>query len=884
MGKLLSLITESRAHPSQKTNWALYGFSAGQGTASGITINEEKAMGITAVYACLRVLSETVGSLPVHLFRRISDQKRERATNHPYYKIIHSKPNPEMVSMVFRETMMLHLNTWGNFYGNNVWSKQGKLLEIWPLRPDRMRPERAGNTIQYIYTLESGEERIIPNKDVLHIPGLGFDGLVGYSPIAMNKEAIALAKAAEEFGARFFANDARPGIVLKHPGELSQPAQERLRNNWEKMHTGLENKHRLAVLEEGLDIQTIGIPPQEAQWIELRSMQLTEIARIYRIPPPLIGDLSRATFSNVEELTRHFGIHTIRPWLTRIEAIMNANLLEGEDENLYIEHLMDALLRADIGARYSSYATGRQWGWLSANDVRRLENMDAIEEGDIYLTPGNMVPAGEEGKEPEKEKEEPGSLAKPKILPLKMVKSSEDDEDVEERISGPELKQLQKQIRERVNLQKSFKPLFDSCFQKIVNREYMVLDKLIKKGERASLEQNLERSLDEFYAEDGKFRNFVRDVYKPALDAYASSVQAAAASEIGDPEALDDIGEFTEGYFQDFADQYVRSSRNQLDYVVEQNPENKIDAIFSRINTWSGNRALGLANDQLVRVNNAVAEHVFFFSALTASLIWLTTSPNPCPYCRSLHGRTIRKTEKFVTTGETLGPFEEDSWWDDEIELRAKKSLFVRAGKSHPPIHKGCECAVTSKKETHRSTKDEEKVRRALESHKPVDSNTIQDATLNEERVVQLIGKKAFNFNLHQRNFMFDVGTGSFEKPTMLVEVKTLMNQKNDKLTMHSSSDSLKDESLQKKKRFAAMHPEAKIYTVAFDNRPVRGDASPEYVKLAKKGKAGYFSGNEIYVREGIASYRLHNMNRVTENNLKDILQKMLPASMVRKK
>ena len=555
MGKLLSLT--QRAHPSQPINWALYGLEPGQMTASGIKINEETAQGITAVYACLRVLSETVSSLPVHLFRRISDDKRERATKHPLYRLINKKPNPEMASMIFREVMMLHLNSWGNFYGNIVWNQGGQVAAIWPLRPDRMRPERIENEIKYIYTLDNGEQRLMNKSDVLHVPGLGFDGLVGYSPIAKNREAIALAKAAEEFGARFFANDARPGIVLKHPGELGEAAQNRLRKNWEKMHTGLENKHRLAILEEGMGIETIGIPPQEAQWIELRNMQLTEVARIYRIPPPLLGDLSHATFSNVEELTRHFAIHTIRPWLSRIEQVMMLALLgEAEQDEYYIEHLMDALMRADIAARYSSYATGRQWGWLSANDVRRMENMDVLEDGDIYLTPANMFPAGEI---PEKTPEP--DAKKPKLI----VKPARSD-----------------------TLQESFRPLFDSCFAKILNREYVVLDRLVKKNDSASIEQ----ALDELYAKDGKFCEFVRDMYKPALDAYVSSIEAAAGIE-------------TEEYFQDFLDQYICFSRHQISDVIMQNPKNVIDALLKRIDTWSEKRALALTGEQLEKAIEA---------------------------------------------------------------------------------------------------------------------------------------------------------------------------------------------------------------------------------------------------------------------------------------
>lgn len=362
------------------------------GTTSGKSVNERSAMQTTAVYACVRILAETIASLPLNLYVYVDDGKK-RAREHPLYSILHDAPNPEMTSFIFRETLMSHLLLWGNAYAQIVRNGLGEVIGLYPLMPDKMSVSRDENK-ELIYTYHKGSGNVTFFRDeILHVPGLGFDGLIGYSPIAMAKNAIGIAMATEEFGASFFSNGASPGGILEHPGTLKDPSK--VRESWNQLFQGSGKANRVAVLEEGMTYRPIGIPPNEAQFLETRKFQTEEICRIYRVPPHLVADLDKATFSNIEHQSISFVVHTIRPWLVRLEQAMNLQLLsESDRKRFFTEFNADGLLRGDYQSRMSGYATARQNGWMSANDIRRLENLNLIpaeEGGDLYLINGNMT-------------------------------------------------------------------------------------------------------------------------------------------------------------------------------------------------------------------------------------------------------------------------------------------------------------------------------------------------------------------------------------------------------------------------------------------------------------------------------------------------------------
>ena len=402
----LSGLFRSRDAPRNSTSGSAYRFFMGNST-SGKRVNERSAMQMTAVYSCVRILSEAVAGLPLHLYQYTDKSSKEKAVDNPLYFLLHDEPNTEMTSFVFRETLMTHLLLWGNAYSQIIRNGKGEVMGLYPLMPDRMtvnRDEKGRLYYEYMVssddakTLKDGTVRLSP-YDVLHIPGLGFDGLVGYSPIAMAKNAIGLAIAAEEYGSKFYANGATPSGILEYPGTVKEP--DKVRESWNAGFGGSSNAHKIAVLEEGMKYTPISISPNEAQFLETRKFQINERARIFRVPPHMVGDLEKSSFSNIEQQSLEFVKYTLEPWLVRWEQAMQRSLIPQDDKSKYfIKFNVDGLLRGDYQSRMQGYATARQNGWMSANDIRELENLDRIpaeDGGDLYLINGNMMPLSMSG-------------------------------------------------------------------------------------------------------------------------------------------------------------------------------------------------------------------------------------------------------------------------------------------------------------------------------------------------------------------------------------------------------------------------------------------------------------------------------------------------------
>ncbi len=414
---LINKLFKSRDHPKidNRTLGSSYSFYMG-GSSAGKNVNERSAMQMTAVYSCVRILAEAVAGLPLHLYRYKEDGGKERAIDNNLYHLLHDEPNKEMSSFIFRETLMTHLLLWGNAYAQIIRNGKGEVIALYPLMPNKMTVDRDENgELYYIYTRSSEEAKTMEGamvyltpRDVLHIPGLGFDGLVGYSPIAMAKNAIGLAIATEEYGAKFFANGAAPSGVLEHPGTIKDPS--RLRENWNSTFGGSANSGKVAVLEEGMKYTPISISPEQAQFLETRKFQIDEIARIFRVPPHMVGDLEKSSFSNIEQQSLEFVKYTLDPWVIRWEQSLSRALLnEDEKRKYFFKFNLEGLLRGDYESRMSGYAVARQNGWMSANDIRELENMDKIpaeDGGDLYLINGNMLPLNKAGAYANIEKED----------------------------------------------------------------------------------------------------------------------------------------------------------------------------------------------------------------------------------------------------------------------------------------------------------------------------------------------------------------------------------------------------------------------------------------------------------------------------------------------
>lgn len=394
-------IFHSRDKPPDEPTNAVSGatvFSMGRSIA-GTSVNERSAMQMTTVFACVRVLAETLAALPLHVYHE-TDAGRKRDVKHPLYRMLHDEPNSEMTSFVFRETLMSHLSLWGNAYAQIIRNGAGRVVALYPLLPEKMKVDRdsESNQLIYDYTKDGIVYRLSPQQ-VLHIPGLGFDGIMGHSPIAVARNAIGLGIAAENYGSRFFENNALPSGVLLHPGKLNDP--QKLREAWQETHGG-KNNSKTAVLEEGMKFQQISMPNDEAQFLESRKFQTSEICRIFRVPPHMVGDLEKATFSNIEHQAISFAVNTMLPWVVRWEQSINRALFsESEKGSYFVAFNMDGLQRGDYKTRMEGYAIGRQNGWWSTNDIREMENQNPISEeegGNIYAVNGNMVRLADLGK------------------------------------------------------------------------------------------------------------------------------------------------------------------------------------------------------------------------------------------------------------------------------------------------------------------------------------------------------------------------------------------------------------------------------------------------------------------------------------------------------
>jgi len=635
------------------TNWL-----GGTESASGIRVSEDKAMKYTAVFACVKVISETIASLPLITYRRLKRGK-ERAVEHSLYNILHRRPNSEMTSFNFWETAMVHLLLWGNFYSEIEYNNAAKVKSLWLLLPWNMKVSRVNGELIYKYTLPDNTEKIIPKEYILHIPGLGFNGTVGKSPIAMAREAIGLGLAMEEFGGRFFGNNTNLGGIVSHPRELSKPAYNRLKKQLKEKYEGLGKSHRLLILEEGMKYEKVTIPPDDAQFLDSRKFQLVEIARIYRVQPHKIMDLEHATFSNIEEQNIEFVVDTVRPWLVRIEQVINTKLYPSSEQKIYFsEFLVDGLLRGDTKSRYEAYAIGKQWGWLSSDDIRELENMNPIPKGgDIYWMPLNMISAGST-TEPKEEKMIPAQVETRQIRSASTKKRLSDSyrslvEDATVRIIKIE----------KADILRAAKSIFDKRSGKIIA---------------------FYDFLEEYYE---KMPDTITKRIRPVFASFSEAIYKEALEEIN---AEDKIGAELEKFMQEYQDtfnkRYIGSSKGQLKQVVRQAIEEDLDPVVQledRFTEWEDKRPKKTGLNEVVKIAGAVSLFTYATSGIT-KIVWHNTGSKSCPYCEELDGTVVGIDQPFMTKLDTFQP------------EGAEKPLTFSGNVRHPPLHGGCVCMITA--------------------------------------------------------------------------------------------------------------------------------------------------------------------------------------------
>ena len=359
---------------------------------TGVQVSEDNALTFSAVYAAVRIISETIASIPLNVYQA-DGETRVKAVGHPVQDLLAKAPNSVSSTFTFREAMASNLVLHGNAYAKIEMNAAGRPTALIPLNPMKVEVKVVDGEKVYVFD----EKHTYLDYEILHFVGLSFNGLTGKSPLSMAREAVAIGLAAQEYGARFYSNGANAGGVITAPGRLNTEVVKRLRESWNRAQSGLGASHSTAILEEGMKYEKIGLDPEAAQFLQSRKFQVNEIARIFRIPPSYLADLENSsTRANTEQQAIQFVRDCITPYVRRMEVELNRKLFREDEPNLYAYFTMEGLMRGDQKARYEAYATARQWGWLSVNDIRDLENLNPVEGGDIYLQPLNMVQSGQD--------------------------------------------------------------------------------------------------------------------------------------------------------------------------------------------------------------------------------------------------------------------------------------------------------------------------------------------------------------------------------------------------------------------------------------------------------------------------------------------------------
>lgn len=363
---------------------------------AGVRVDEREALKYAAVWACIRIISESIAVMPWETMRQVGEM-RERQTAHGVYRLLRRRPNSEMTAFVFKRTLVSHAVSWGNGYAEIERNNMGEPIALWPITPDRVTPDR--DTLgKLVYRVRNpdGSEIIIPASDMFHLPGLGFDGIQGYSVIHMARESISLGMATEQFGAAFFGNGAQPGLVITQKEgtkSLTKEAVDNLIATFTKKNQGAARAGKVNYLDAGMSVTPVGIPQKDAQFLETRKFQILEICRWYRVPPHKLAELDRATFSNVEDQGLDFVIDTLLPWVTGMEEEADAKLFKVSEGDYYTKLNMNVYMRGDSQARKEYYTAMFDRGVFSIDDILAMEERNPLPNGigKLRMVPMNFV-------------------------------------------------------------------------------------------------------------------------------------------------------------------------------------------------------------------------------------------------------------------------------------------------------------------------------------------------------------------------------------------------------------------------------------------------------------------------------------------------------------
>lgn len=673
---------------NQLDQWIEQQFGGGGQTFTGVNVTTENALKYSAKWNSTAILSQTIASLPLIMYKKSKNGNKQRAIDHQLFDLLHNQPNPEMTSFTWRETAMVHLVTWGNHYSLIEFEGVGwNIKGLWPLEPSRVKMERSdGGKIVYRFRKPNGEDKIYPDWMIFHVPGMGFNGRQGYNILKKSAESLGLGLALEEYGARWFDADTASGGILEAPNRLSLEAKKNMKDSFKDVYKGLTGKHSIGVLEEGMKYHEVGKNPEESQALQSRKFQITEEARFAGLPPHKLKDLEHATFSNIEEQQIEFVMDSIRLWVTRWEQVISWKLLRQDERKIYFpEFLIEGLLRGDIEKRYKAYATGKQWGFLNSDEIRRMENMNPTKDGSgkIYWMPLNFMDAS---KSDEADKPSQDNFGGDK----KLIEEPKDEKKEEKTLEillearGKKSETI-RSVLLRQRIAESYKQLFRGVVTRILMKERKAVEKIAKEAFTGRTIVNFNNEIDDWYLSE-KTRDFVENEFAKIYKSYSVEIYEEASREVNSTEEMPETYEREVDLFiENVTTKYILSSRGQLKSVAriaEENENDPIEAILQRITDWEEKRPDKVAGIETIAGMAGLSAFVYFSSGFRTE--WVTVGKS-CPYCSSLDGMVISQGGTFLDAGTVLEP-----------DGATNGPMTITRNISHPPAHDGCDCSVSS--------------------------------------------------------------------------------------------------------------------------------------------------------------------------------------------
>ena len=654
---------------------------SGEQASSGILVDQTNAFQITAVKAAVTRISEFIATLPLKLYRRVGEKGKEEARDHYLYDLINKNPNNFMTSYTWRETAEIQALLWGNHFSQILRDRIGRVISITPLQAGSTQIKIDNNIMTYHYEKKDGGLRIFEQKEIFHLAWFAFNGIQAPDPVIQARDAFGLSLGLEKFASNYLANEASPSGVLEMTGALrNEESRQRLKDDWKRKQGRWGNKSSIAVLEQGMQFKPIGNSPAESQLIEERKFMVTEIARFFNIPPHLIADLEHATFSNVEEQQREFINFCMLPWIVRWEQALDAQLLsEIERKELFFKFSVQALLRGDAESRAGYYASGKQWGWLSSNDIRQLEDMNPLpgDQGDTYLIPLNMTDANE---------------------------PPQYGTNTNRKLEKNETRSRENAVK-RKEYAEDFVELLEDGWNRVVTAEVQDIRKLVNKNLKQRNANQFMQDVEQYYLRDN-----VRIIAERTTATYNSMTSFVSNS------LIDDTGtrltesqrkQFVRKYMGVLTAEYKSSATNHLFGIIEKAQELDelpSDLLLERLDQWSERKAGKMARIQSFQAVNAITLESFLESRMVKNIQWVNVGPKTCVFCKHLgtkgwrgSGKIIPINQVFVEQGTDLvvDPNPDNLPVSDKNPFTAGlQRMHMFRKMKHPPLHRGCDCQI----------------------------------------------------------------------------------------------------------------------------------------------------------------------------------------------